>query len=327
VEADALAGPLLKRRADEAGIVYSLAYGDQPALICEMVDWARAAGFEVIAAGKGTKYLPIYHASTPDTVWDHYGLTAEDAQKGGMNAQMFNSFLDGTKSAIEMAAVANATGLAAPEGLSFPPVGVDDLARILKPREDGGVLAQRGQVEVIASLERDTRPVFRDLRWGVYVTFAAHSDYVARCFKEYGLITDPSGRYSSMYKPFHLIGLELGISVASVGVRREPTGAPVGWQGDVVATAKRDLAAGEVLDGEGGYTVYGKLLPAQMSLKLGGLPLGLAHGVKLIRPVKAGQAVGWDDVAYDGDALAVKVRREMERAFGGTQTRPNAAAA
>ncbi|MDQ9170725.1 SAF domain-containing protein [Oxalobacteraceae bacterium R-40] len=315
VEADALAGPLLKRKADEAGIVYSLAYGDQPALICEMVDWARAAGFEVIAAGKGTKYLSAYHASTPATVWQHYGLSAEEAQKGGMNAQMFNSFLDGTKSAIEMAAVANATGLAAPEGLSFPPVGVDDLARILKPKEDGGILLQRGQVEVISSLERDTRPVFRDLRWGVYVTFAAHSDYVARCFKEYGLITDPSGRYSSMYKPFHLIGLELGISVASVGVRREPTGAPVCWHGDVVATAKRDLAAGETLDGEGGYTVYGKLLPARTSLALGGLPLGLAHGVRLTRAVKAGQTVGWSDVAVDSNALAVKFRREMESVF------------
>jgi predicted homoserine dehydrogenase-like protein len=317
VEADALAGPLLKRKADEAGIVYSLAYGDQPALICEMVDWARAAGFEVIAAGKGTKYLPAYHASTPDTVWQHYGLSAEDAQKGGMNAQMFNSFLDGTKSAIEMAAVANATGLAAPEGLSFPPVGVDDLARILKPKEDGGILSRRGMVEVISSVERDTRPVFRDLRWGVYVTFAAHSDYVARCFKEYGLVTDASGKYSSMYKPFHLIGLELGISVASVGLRNEPTGAPMCWHGDVVATAKRDLATGELLDGEGGYTVYGKLLPAETSLKLGGLPLGLAHGVKLVKPVKAGQAVRWSDVAYDEHALAVRVRREMETLFAG----------
>ncbi len=315
VEADALAGPLLKRRADEAGIVYSLAYGDQPALICEMVDWARAAGLRVVAAGKGTKYLPSYHASTPDTVWNHYGLTAEDAARGGMNAQMFNSFLDGTKSAIEMAAVANATGLAAPSGLKFPAVGVDDLARILKPREHGGILDQPGQVEVISSVERDTRPVFRDLRWGVYATFAADSEYVARCFKEYGLVTDPSGQYSSMYKPFHLIGLELGITVASIGIRGESTGAPVGWNGDVVATAKRDLQAGEVLDGEGGYTVYGKLLPASESLALGGLPLGLAHGVKLLRPVAAGQALSWNDVAFDANAAAVRFRREMERVF------------
>jgi predicted homoserine dehydrogenase-like protein len=316
VEADALAGPLLKQRADEAGIVYSLAYGDQPALICEMVDWARAAGFSVVAAGKGTKYLASYHSSTPDTVWQHYGLTAEDAARGGMNAQMFNSFLDGTKSAIEMASVANATGLAAPSGLRFPAVGVDDLARILKPKSDGGILDVRGQVEVISSLERDTRPVFRDLRWGVYVTFAADSEYVARCFREYGLVTDPSGQYSAMYKPYHLIGLELGITVASIGVRGESTGAPICWHGDVVATAKRDLAAGEMLDGEGGFTVYGKLFPAQESIALGGLPLGLAHGVKLIKPVKAGQAVSWSDVAFDANSTAVKFRREMEQVFG-----------
>lgn len=313
VEADALAGPLLAKRAAEAGIVYSLAYGDQPALICEMVDWARAAGFEVIAAGKGTKYLPAFHASTPQTVWKHYGLTAEDARQGGLNAQMFNSFLDGTKSAIEMAAVANATGLAAPEGLSFPPCGVDDLARVLRPQADGGMLAYRGQVEVISSLERDGRPVFRDLRWGVYVTFAGGSDYVERCFKEYGLVTDPSGRYTAMYKPYHLIGLELGISVASVGVRKEPTGAPVAFSADVVATAKRDLAAGEMLDGEGGFTVYGKLRSAAASLAEGGLPLGLAHKVRLKRAIAAGQPVRWDDVEIDESQPAVRFRRETER--------------
>jgi predicted homoserine dehydrogenase-like protein len=313
VEADALAGPLLARRAREAGIVYSLAYGDQPALICEMVDWARAAGFEVIAAGKGTKYLPEYHLSTPATVWGHYGITPEDARLGGLNAQMFNSFLDGTKSAIEMCAVANATGLAAPAGLSFPPCGVDDLPRVLRPRGDGGTLAQRGQVEVISSLERDGRPVFRDLRWGVYVVFAGGSDYVERCFREYGLVTDPSGRYSALYKPYHLIGLELGISVASVGLRGEPTGAPETFAADVVATAKRDLAAGEWLDGEGGFTVYGRLLPAAQSLQAGGLPLGLAHKVRLARPVAAGQAVRWDDVEIDETQPAVRVRREMER--------------
>ncbi|WP_421886956.1 NAD(P)H-dependent oxidoreductase [Methylibium sp.] len=316
VEADALAGPLLARKAREAGIVYSLAYGDQPALICEMVDWARTAGFQVVAAGKGTKYLPAYHASTPDTVWNHYGLSADDAKAGGMNAQMFNSFLDGTKSAIEMAAVANACGLTpADDGLAFPPCGVDDLARLLKPRADGGLLQHRGQVEVISSLERDGRPVFRDLRWGVYVTFAADSEYVRRCFKEYGLVTDPSGEYSSMYKPFHLIGLELGISVASAGLRREATGAATGWRGDVVATAKRALRAGEVLDGEGGFTVYGKLMPAAASLAGGYLPLGLAHKVRLRRDIADGQPVGWDDVEFDARSEAVQFRREMEAAF------------
>jgi len=320
VEADALAGPLLARRAREAGIVYSLAYGDQPALICEMVDWCRAAGFEVVAAGKGTKYLPEYHVSTPDTVWPFYGFSAETVAAGDFNARMFNSFLDGTKSAIEMTAVANATGLTpAPHGLTFPPCGVDDLPRVLRPRPEGGHLHHAGQVEVISSVERDGRPVFRDLRWGVYVTFragdAASEDYVRRCFAEYGFSTDPSGRYAAMYKPYHAIGLELGISIASVGLRGEPTGAAVAWHGDVVATAKRDLAAGETLDGEGGYTVYGKLLSASASLALGGLPLGLAHGVKLTRRIAAHAALRWDDVAIDATSEPVAIRREMAKTF------------
>ena len=317
VEADALAGPLLAKRAAAAGIVYSLAYGDQPALICEMVDWARSAGFEVVAAGKGTKYLPAYHESTPDTVWGHYGFSPETVKGGDFNAQMFNSFLDGTKSAIEMTAVANATGLTpAPRGLEFPPCGVDDLARVLKPKADGGQLHHRGQVEVISSVERDGRPVFRDLRWGVYVTFAADTEYVRRCFKEYGLITDDTGNYSSMYKPFHLIGLELGISVASAALRHEPTGAPEAWRGDCVATAKRDLKAGEMLDGEGGYTVYGKLMPAAASKRQGGLPIGLANKVKLLHDVAAGKPVTWKDVAIDTKNEAVRFRREMEKTFG-----------
>ncbi len=317
VEADALAGPLLARRAAEAGVVYSLAYGDQPALICELVDWARAAGFTVVAGGKGTKYLPAYHASTPKTVWGHYGFSEEMVANGDFNAQMFNSFLDGTKSGIEMAAVANATGLTpAPWGLAFPACGVDDLARVLRPRSAGGGLHHAGQVEVISSLERDGRPVFRDLRWGVYVTFAAESEYVRRCFKEYGIVTDPSGEYASMYKPSHLIGLELGVSVASAALRQEATGAATGWRGDCVATAKRPLAAGETLDGEGGYTVWGKLMTAADSAAKRALPIGLAHKVKLKRDVPEGRAVSWDDVEYDANADAVKVRREMERAFG-----------
>jgi predicted homoserine dehydrogenase-like protein len=254
-------------------------------------------------------------------VWPYYGFTPEMVAAGDFNAQMFNSFLDGTKSAIEMAAVANATGLVpAPEGLAFPPCGVDDLPRALRPRDEGGHLHHAGQVEVISSVERDGRPVFRDLRWGVYVTFragdAGGEDYVRRCFREYGFSTDPSGRYSAMYKPYHAIGLELGISVASVGLRGEPTGQAQDWHGDVVATAKRALAAGETLDGEGGFTVYGKLMPARASLDLGGLPLGLANRVKLTRAVAANAPVRWDDVAFDANDPAVAFRREMEAAFG-----------
>ena len=315
VEADALVGPLLAERARAAGLVYSLAYGDQPALCAEMVDWARAAGLEVVSAGKGTKYLPEYHGSTPDTIWDYYGITPDDARKGGLNPQMFNSFLDGTKSAIEMAATSNATGLLPPaDGLRFPPCGVDDLSSVLRPEAEGGALERRGMVEVVSSLQRDGSPVFRDLRWGVYATFAAGDEYVRRCFREYGLQTDESGWYASMYKPYHLIGLELGVSVASVGVRGEPTGSPDGWRADVAAVAKRDLAAGEVLDGEGGFTVWGKCIPASTSLAHGALPLGLAHGGRMRAPVRRGETLRWSDVDFEGAGLeeSVALRREME---------------
>jgi len=318
VEADVLAGPLLAEEARRAGVVYSLAYGDQPALTAELVDWARATGFRVVAAGKGTKYLPEYHDVTPAEVWRHYGLSADEAQSAGMNPQMFNSFLDGTKSAIEMAAIANATGLDVPDdGLGFPACGVDDLPHVLRPREHGGVLQKAGVVEVVPSLERDGRPVFRDLRWGVYVVLEAPNDYAADCFRQYGLKTDASGRYAAMYKPYHLIGLELNISVLSAALRHEPTGQPTGFRGDVAAVAKRDLRAGEMLDGEGGYTVWGKLLPAAASLAAGALPIGLAHRVKLKNAVAHGAVVRWADVEIDGTAAAVVARRAMEARFGG----------
>ena len=266
------------------------------------------------AAGKGTKYLPAYHGVTPDGVWQHYGLTAAEAKAAGMNSQMFNSFLDGTKSAIEMAAVANACDLDPPhDGLGFPPCGADELATVLRPHALGGVLERDGMVEVVSSLTRDGAQVAHDLRWGVYVVLKAQNDYAAACFKQYGLPTDASGRYAAMYKPYHLIGLELSISVLNVALRGEPTGSCRGFRGDAVAVAKRTLKAGETLDGEGGYTVYAKLIPAARSLKLNALPIGLAHRVKLVRDVAAGEFLTAADAALDPNALPVRIRRDMER--------------
>jgi len=323
VEADVLAGPLLAREFARAGLVCTAAYGDQPALICELVDWARACGFEVVAAGKGAKYLPEYHTSTPETVWEHYGLTAERAAAAGMNPKMFNSFLDGTKSSIEMTAVANATGLTAPpDGLAFPPVGAGDLARVLCPRDEGGVLHHSGQVEVVSSLERDGTPVPDHLRWGVYVVFEARSEYAARCFGEYGLSTDPSGRYCAVHRPHHLIGLELNVSVLNAALRGEATGVATGFRADTVAVAKRDLAAGEILDGEGGTTVWGRIMPAADSVSRGALPIGLAHDVALTRGVAIGQPLTWEDVVLDETDPTVRTRREMERVFTGPLPEP-----
>lgn len=314
VEADVLAGPLLVRKAAEAGIIYSMAYGDQPALISELVDWARTAGFDVVCAGKGTKHLPAYHASTPDTVWSHYGLSEE--QTKDLNPQMFNSFLDGTKSALEMAAVANACDLQPPDqGLKFSPCGIHDLPQVLKPIQDGGQLDKKGTVEVVSCLEHDGRAVHNDLRWGVYVVIEAPGEYQRECFAQYGIKTDSTGRYAAQSKPYHLIGLELGVSVANIMCRGEPTGSCKTWAGDVVATAKRDLEAGEKLDGEGGFMVYGKLMPARDSLRIEGLPIGLAHGLVLNKEIKQGRGLSWHDVEWSENSQAVAIRREMEAIY------------
>src|SRR5689334_2930915 len=279
VEADAFCGPLLARKAAEAGVIYSLAYGDQPALICDLVDWARAAGFPVVAAGRGHKWLPHFSQSTPETVGGYYGLTP------------------------------------APEGLAYPPGAIDEIPALMRPRAEGGTLHHKGQVEVISSLRSDGNPIDYDIRFGVFVVFEGESEYIRRCFSEYGVKTDPSGRYACLYKRWHLIGLEVGISVASVGLRNEPTGCATGWRADAVAVAKRDLKPSEILDGEGGYTVVGRLMPAADSLAGGCLPLGLAHGWEVLRPVAAGQPLTWRDVACDEGSSAVRARREMESAI------------
>ncbi|MBP5990153.1 MAG: Gfo/Idh/MocA family oxidoreductase [Piscinibacter sp.] len=322
VEADAFCGALLAQRAAEAGVVYSLAFGDQPALICDLVDWARTCGFPVVAAGRGHKWLPHFCESTPETVWGHYGLTPEQAKRGGLNPKMFNSFLDGSKPSIESTAVSNATGLAVPSnGLLYPPASVEDIPYVTRPKSEGGVLEKKGMVEVISSLEPDGRKIPYDIRMGVWVTVEAETEYIKNCFEEYNAHTDPSGRYFTLYKRWHLIGLEVGVSVAAVALRGEPTGVAMGWNADVVATAKRDLAPGEMLDGEGGYTVWGKLLPAATSAAMGGLPLGLAHNVKLLRAVKKGQSLSWDDVAMDTSTDAYRTRRAMEAMFAPASSR------
>ena len=316
VEADAFCGPLLAQRAAKAGVIYSLAFGDQPALICDLVDWARTCGFPVVAAGRGHKWLPHFSQSTPDTVWDNYGLTPEQALRGGLNPKMFNSFLDGSKPAIESTAVANATGLTVPSnGLLYPPASVEDIPFVTRPISEGGVLERKGMVEVISSLEANGRKIPYDIRMGVWVTVEGETDYIRNCFEEYNAHTDPSRRYFTLYKRWHLIGLEVGMSVASVALRGEATGVANCWNADVVATAKRDLRVGEVLDGEGGYTVWGKLLPAQTSARMGGLPLGLAHGIRVVRAVRQGQSLTWADVAIDTSTKAYQLRHEMEAMF------------
>ncbi len=313
LSADTLAGPLLAMRARERNVVYSLAYGDQPALICELVDWARACGFEVAAAGRGTRWLPGYQNATPDSVWQHWGTTPERAKAAGMNARVFTASVDGSRAAMQLAAVANATGLRVPGGgVQTPPCGAHDLARILKPHWDGGRLEQMGQVEMVSSLEADGRAVFNDLRWGVFVTFTSPGEYALQCFGEYGLPTDSGGGYAARWRAHHMAGMEAGISVASAALLGVPTGCPRTFVADVVAVAKADLAPGTQLDGAGGFTVYGRLLPSEDSVRQGFLPLALSHGATLARAVPAGQTVTWSDVVLAEDDPLVALRRELE---------------
>ena len=299
VEADVLVGAVLRRMADQAGVVYSAAYGDQPALIHELVEWARALGFQVVAAGKGTNYLPEYRKGTPADIWERFG--ADPGQREGLNPQMYNSFVDGTKSAIEMAAVANMTGLRPDvRGMHFPPAGIGELAEVLKPQAAGGVLHRSGVVEVVSSLHRDGRPVANDLRWGVYVVITSPQPYLRRCFAEYGMPVDRTGTYAAMYRPYHLVGMELPISVARAALDRRATGAPLPVPvAAVVCAAKRPLAPGEALDGEGGFTVYGIIDDAATASREGLLPMGLSRGARIVRPVPEDGLVRLDDVSVD----------------------------
>ena len=313
VEADVLCGPYLNQKAIENNVVFSMAYGDQPAAICELVDWVRTNGFELVAAGKGMNFQPHYRYSTPDTVWDYFGWTKEEVSTGDFNPKMYNSFTDGTKAAIEMAAVANATGLDCPEeGLSFYPAGIHDLSTIFKPIANGGRLAKSGLVDIAASRERDGRNVYNNICYGMFVTFKAPNKYTRDCFRQYGLLTDETGWYASMWRPFHMIGLETNTSILSTVLRNEPTGSSLVWNGDAVATAKHDLSMGDILDGEGGYCVWAKAIPAKVSSRIGALPIGLAHNVKLKNPVKKDEIVNMDDVELLDVEDIISYRKKME---------------
>lgn len=313
VEADAVCGAALVANAKAAGVIYSQAYGDQPAMTVDLVDWARTCGFEVTAAGRGHKWKPEYRFSTPDTIWDYWGVTAEKAERGRLNPKMFNSFLDGTKPAIESAAISNATGLDAPtNGLTYPSGAIDDIASLMRPREAGGVLEQAGMVEVISSFAEDGSMIPNDIRQGVWVVVKATTDYVRNCFEEYMVSTDDSGHYYCNFKRFHLIGLELGLSVGSVGIRKEATGTSKQFRSDVVAVSKKDMKAGEILDGEGGYCVAGQLRPTRISVPMRALPLGLTGDIKLIRDVPVDTILTYDDVEIDETLNAVKLRRQCE---------------
>ena len=298
VEADITCGKYLSDLAKENNVICSMAYGDQPSLILEQIEWARLNGFEVICAGKGTKYHPSFEYSTPDTVWGHYGLTKERAEnESGMNPKMFNSFLCGDKSAIEMCAVSNAANLKCPSnGLTFPPVNVYDIAKKMIPKKDGGLIESEGQVEVISSIDLEKKDIENDLRWGVYIVLKAKNEYVKNCFKDYGMVTDSSGNYSAIWRPYHYIGLELAQSIYSIALDNRATGFTKNYNAEVASIAKKDLKKGEKLDGEGGFCARGRLITSKKSKKEKILPLGLTDNAILKKNINKGETIKIDDV-------------------------------
>ena len=301
VEADVLCGKYLSDLASKNNVIYSMAYGDQPSLILEQIEWAKLNGFEVVCAGKGTKYHPSFEYSTPETVWGHYGLTKERAEnESGMNPKMFNSFLCGDKSAIEMCAVSNATGLKCPEnGLTFPPVGVYDIAKKLIPKSEGGLIDHSGQVEVISSIDLNKIEIPNDLRWGVYIVIKAQNEYVKNCFKDYGMVTDSSGSYSAIWRPYHYIGLELAQSIYSIVLDNKATGYTKNFNAEIASVAKKDLKAGEKLDGEGGYCARGRLISSKRSKAEKILPMGLTDDAILKKNIMKDEFISINDVELD----------------------------
>ena len=298
VEADITCGKYLSDQANKNNVIYSMAYGDQPSLILEQIEWARLNGFEVICAGKGTKYHPSFEYSTPDTVWGHYGLSKERAEnESGMNPKMFNSFLCGDKSAIEMCAVSNGANLKCPSnGLTFPPVGVYDIAKKMIPKKDGGLIESEGQVEVISSIDLEKKNIQNDLRWGIYIVLKAKNEYVKNCFKDYGMVTDPSGNYSAIWRPYHYIGLELAQSIYSIALDNRATGFTKNYNAEVVSIAKKNLKKGEKLDGEGGFCVRGRLITSEKSKKEKILPLGLTDNAILKKDISKDETIKIEDV-------------------------------
>ena len=226
-----------------------------------------------------------------------------------MNPKMFNSFLFGDKSAIEMCAVSNAANLKCPvDGLTFPPVGVYDIAKKLIPKTDGGLLDFDGQVEVISSIDFDKKDIPNDMRWGVYVVIRAQNEYVKNCFKDYGMVTDSSGNYSAIWRPYHYIGLELAQSIYSIALDNKATGFTKFYNADVASYAKKNLKAGEKLDGEGGFCARGRLITSEKSKSEKILPLGLTDNAILKREINKDEVIKIDDVKLNLPAEVIEAR-------------------
>lgn len=294
VETDCTIGYWLAQRALEKNVIYTLIAGDEPGTIKEIYDFADALGFEIVTVGKG-KNNPLDRTANPDTV-----KARAEAQM--MSPKMLASFVDGTKTMVEMTSIGNATGYA-PEvpGAHGPKCKVDELAKVFVPKSDGGILNARGAVDYAIG----PAP-------GVFVIITTDQPKIIRDLKYLGL--NGHGNYWALYRPYHLANLEAPITVARAVLDNEVTlatyRAPVA---ETVACAKRDLKAGEKIDTLGGYTVYGLIERVEVSRAENMVPLGLIVGATVTKSVKMGDPIRYSDVTLDESQIIVRLRREQDR--------------
>lgn len=318
VEADIVVGPILAERARRNGVVYTLAAGDQPGAIFEMVDWARSLGFEVVCAGRGTVLFPDDHHATPETY-------AEIAQRNRMNPKMYNEFRDGTKSQLEMVAVSNVLKLPpARRGMHEPFCKWQDLGRVFALQADGGLLDTAGVVDMANAVDASGEYVHEDKVFpGVFVVVTSEHPGVRSSMSAlfepgFGGTAQQWGPNWGLFRPYHLACVEVPMSVARAVVDGLPTGdLRGGMVAELVAVAKKDLVPGDELDGGGGYTVYGLAERYQVAKGERLLPFGFAYeGTRVKRPVARDHALTLDDVEVDTSSYLWRLREEQVAMFG-----------
>ena len=312
VETDVTVGSLLRRLADNAGVVYTLVDGDQPGVTMNIVEWAKTLGFEIVAAGRGTVFYDDDRVGIPDSVPQRFGFSAELIERRTINFKMFNSFRDGSKAQIEMTSLANMAGLPPDvRGMHEPSVNISEIAQAFSLKEEGGILSRHGVVELANSIATDGKTMLDDpLRMGVFVVIRTDHPFTQEDLASYNLHPGGDGKNYLLYRPYHLVAVEAPISIAKAALYGQPTGTPLPTPAaDVITVAKRNLKAGEVLDGGGGYTVNGLIEKANIARAENLLPLGLAYGIKLKCDVSQGAAISYDMVELNEDSFVLKLRR------------------
>lgn len=320
VETDVTVGSILAKLAEESNVVYSMAYGDQPALIIELYDWAVTSGFKVVAAGEGTAARLEWRYSSPDDALQRFGFSDKDIKRLHLNPKMYNTFLDTTKCAVEMVAVCNATGLK-PDitGMHFPLARIKDLPKLLSLKRDGGILEHEGVVDVATRDRSDGRKIRNNIRWGVFIVVSTEDQDVKDLFRTGwgGSPIGVKGKNALVFRPHHWCGLEASISLIRATLYHEPTGAPLPTNpvAEVITAAKKNLNSKDILDGGGGYTVFGLAEKAGIARKENLLPIGLAEDVQVIRKIPKDEVITYDDIELYEESFLLKLRKMQDTTF------------